>query len=68
MRDDAERVAGQWALAETVVPYDSDEVTRLILDRHDADAYRPVAHLTVGRSLPVDVESSPLRALTGEVA
>ena len=52
-----ERVAAQMALAETplrtfldeaVVPYESDEVTRLIFDSHDAAAFAPVAHLTVG--------------------
>ncbi len=52
-----ERVAAQMALAdlplavfltEAVVPYERDEVTRLILDTHDAAAFRPVAHLTVG--------------------
>ena len=35
-------------LAEPVVPYEDDEVTRLILDRHDAAAFRPVSGLTVG--------------------
>jgi ethanolamine ammonia-lyase large subunit len=54
---DEERVAAQMALAdlplnvfltETVVPYESDEVTRLIIDEHDANAFKPVAHLTVG--------------------
>jgi ethanolamine ammonia-lyase large subunit len=53
----AERVAAQRALAdlplrhflsEAVVPYEADEVTRLILDTHDAAAFAPVAHLTVG--------------------
>jgi ethanolamine ammonia-lyase large subunit len=53
----AERVAAQLALAdlplktflsEAIVPYESDEVTRLILDTHDAVAFAPVAHLTVG--------------------
>ena len=53
----AERVAAQRALAdlplarflsETVIPYEADEVTRLILDRHDAAAFAPVRHLTVG--------------------
>ncbi len=53
----AQRVAAQRALAdlplrhflnEAVVPYEDDEVTRLILDRHDAAAFAPVAHLTVG--------------------
>jgi ethanolamine ammonia-lyase large subunit len=52
-----ERVAAQMALAdlplnaflsEQVVPYESDEVTRLIIDQHDPAAFAPVAHLTVG--------------------
>ncbi|MBP6006132.1 MAG: ethanolamine ammonia-lyase subunit EutB [Rhodoferax sp.] len=52
-----ERVAAQMALAEVplrqflseaVVPYEDDEVTRLILDSHDAQAFAPVSHLTVG--------------------
>lgn len=55
--DDAERAAAQLALAdvplpvfleEQVVPYESDEVTRLIIDTHDGAAFKPVAHLTVG--------------------
>ncbi|KTS75408.1 ethanolamine ammonia-lyase [Pseudomonas oryzihabitans] len=54
---DVERVAAQMALAEVplkhflseaVIPYETDEVTRLILDSHDAQAFAPVAHLTVG--------------------
>ena len=52
-----ERVAAQMALAdlplteflnEAVVPYEKDEVTRLIADTHDASAFAPVASLTVG--------------------
>jgi ethanolamine ammonia-lyase large subunit len=52
-----ERVAAQFALAdvplarflsEQVVPYESDEVTRLIVDTHDAEAFAPVRSLTVG--------------------
>lgn len=35
-------------LNEAVVPYEGDEVTRLILDTHDETAFAPVAHLTVG--------------------
>src|SRR5207342_1999013 len=35
-------------LHEAVVPYEDDEVTRLIIDGHDADAFAPVASLTVG--------------------
>ncbi len=56
-RSAEERVAAQMALAdlplatflnEAVVPYEADEVTRLIIDTHDAAAFVPVAHLTVG--------------------
>ncbi|GAA4092265.1 ethanolamine ammonia-lyase subunit EutB [Zhongshania borealis] len=52
-----ERVAAQWALAdlplrhflnEQVIPYESDEITRLILDSHNAEAFAAVAHLNVG--------------------
>jgi ethanolamine ammonia-lyase large subunit len=52
-----ERVAAQHALAdvplaqflvEPVVPYETDEVTRLILDTHARGAFAPVAGLTVG--------------------
>lgn len=35
-------------LAEALVPYEMDEVTRLIIDSHDAAAFAPIAHLTVG--------------------
>ncbi|PTS87243.1 MULTISPECIES: ethanolamine ammonia-lyase subunit EutB [unclassified Caulobacter] len=35
-------------LSEALVPYERDEVTRLILDTHDAAAFAPVAGLTVG--------------------
>ncbi|WP_127360109.1 ethanolamine ammonia-lyase subunit EutB [Actinacidiphila soli] len=35
-------------LAEPVIPYEDDDVTRLILDSHDAAAFAPVAGLTVG--------------------
>lgn len=56
-RDGAERVAAQRALAdiplkafltESVTPYESDDVTRLLLDGHDRQAFGTVAHLTVG--------------------
>ncbi len=52
-----ERVRAQMKLAdvplkafllEPVIPYEKDEVTRLICDSHDATAFAPVAHLTVG--------------------
>src|SRR5579863_8573594 len=35
-------------LAEPLIPYETDEVTRLIVDTHDAEAFAPIAHLTVG--------------------
>ena len=35
-------------LAEPLIPYDEDEVTRLILDTHDPRAFAPVASLCVG--------------------
>ena len=35
-------------LSEMVIPYEADEVTRLIADRHDAAAFAPAASLTVG--------------------
>jgi ethanolamine ammonia-lyase large subunit len=35
-------------LAEPVIPYEDDEVTRLICDSHDAAAFAAVSHLTVG--------------------
>ncbi len=53
----AERVAARWALAGTplrlfldvaVIPYEADEVTRLIFDSHCPEAFAPVSHLTVG--------------------
>ncbi|HEX5386553.1 MAG TPA: ethanolamine ammonia-lyase subunit EutB [Gemmatimonadales bacterium] len=52
-----ERVAAQMALAdlplatflsEAVVPYETDDITRLILDTHDAAAFSAIGHLTVG--------------------
>jgi ethanolamine ammonia-lyase large subunit len=35
-------------LNEPVIPYETDEVTRLICDSHDGEAFAPIAHLTVG--------------------
>ena len=35
-------------LEETVVPFEDDEVTRLIIDGHDAAAFAPISSLTVG--------------------
>ena len=35
-------------LEEPVIPYERDEVTRLIVDTHDADAFAPLSGMTVG--------------------
>ncbi len=52
-----ERMAARMCLAavplkrflnEALIPYEDDEVTRLILDRHDAEAFGEISHLTVG--------------------
>ncbi len=52
-----QRVAAQIALADlplatflqqALLPYEQDEVTRLIIDSHDAAGFAAVAHLTVG--------------------
>ncbi|MFV3077949.1 ethanolamine ammonia-lyase subunit EutB [Niveispirillum fermenti] len=57
-RSDAERVAARLALAdlplatflsEPLIPYERDEVTRLIMDSHDAAAFAPVRAMTVGQ-------------------
>ena len=70
----AERVAAQMALAdvplttilaEPVVAYETDEVTRLIVDTHDTVAFAPVATLTVGefREFLLAAEPETLAAL-----
>jgi len=52
-----ERCSAQMALADVplkdfllkdIIPYEEDEITRLIADTHDAEAFAPVSSLTVG--------------------
>src|SRR5258707_3989947 len=52
-----ERVAAQITLAdvplkvflnEVIIPYEKDEITRLIIDNHDNAAFRLISSLTVG--------------------
>ncbi len=52
-----ERVAAQMALAdvplkvflnEALIPYETDEVTRLIIDSHHGPSFEPISSLTVG--------------------
>jgi ethanolamine ammonia-lyase large subunit len=54
---DEERVAAQLALADVplsnfvdqpIIPFDDDEVTRLIISGQDRDAFSPISELTVG--------------------
>ena len=54
---DEERVAARFALAnvplkrflsDALIPYERDDVTRLIMDGHDPDAFDVVSSLTVG--------------------
>ena len=54
---DTERVAARLALADMplkaflqdlVIPYETDEVTRLIVDGQDATAFAPISAMTVG--------------------
>jgi ethanolamine ammonia-lyase large subunit len=72
-----ERVAAQFTLAdlplrhfleELLIPYETDEVTRLIVDSHDTAAFAPVASLTVGEFrdwlLSDDATSERLTALS----
>jgi ethanolamine ammonia-lyase large subunit len=67
-----ERVAAQFVLADTplarflqeqVVPYENDEVSRLIVDTHDAEAFAPVCAFTVGelRDWLLSDEATPER-------
>jgi len=53
----AERMAARMCLAEVplkkfledlLIPYAEDEITRLIIDTHDAKAFNEISHLTVG--------------------
>jgi ethanolamine ammonia-lyase large subunit len=73
---DAQRVAAKLVLAdlplktflnEELIPYEEDEVTRLIMDSHDADAFAAVSHLTVGGFrdwlLSYEADTSVLREL-----
>jgi ethanolamine ammonia-lyase large subunit len=84
-RDAVERVAARAVLANLtlrelrenpVVPYERDELTRLVEDDLDDQAYRAIAHLTVGQFrewlLEIDTTGPMLRAvapgLTPEMA
>lgn len=71
-----QRIAAKCALAdlplgvflnETLIPYETDAVTRLILDTHDAEAFSPVSSLTVGEFrnwlLSYEIQADQLKAV-----
>jgi ethanolamine ammonia-lyase large subunit len=75
-RTSVERVAARMTLAnlplaaflkESVIPYETDEVTRLIFDTHNASAFAPLASLTVGEFrnmlLSTEATTESLKAL-----
>ncbi len=55
-------------LEETVIPYEHDEVTRLIIDEHDKEAFSVISNMTVGMFrdwlLSYDVTTETLAALS----
>ncbi len=72
-----ERVSAQMALAdlplkaflqEEIIPYEKDEVTRLIIDTHDSIAFAPISSFTVGDFrnwlLSENANAESLRALS----
>ena len=80
-----ERVAAQFVLAdvplraffeELLIPYEDDEVTRLIVDTHDAAAFAPISDLTIGQfrewllayETSGDVIAAAARGITPEMA
>ncbi|MET0298980.1 MAG: ethanolamine ammonia-lyase subunit EutB [Flavitalea sp.] len=71
-----ERIAAQMTLAdvplkqfltEAVIGYESDEITRLIIDSHEVNSFSPISSLTVGEFrdwlLGDDVDGTTIRSL-----
>jgi ethanolamine ammonia-lyase large subunit len=74
------RIAARFALADiplktflqdALIPYESDEVTRLIIDTHDTAAFEPISHMTVGEFrdwlLSYEADSAALAALAAGI-
>lgn len=63
-------------LTQPLIPYEQDEVTRLVLDSHDAKAFAPIAAMTVGElrdfllsdRATADVLAGLAPAITPEIA
>ena len=75
-KDNKERVSAQYVLSDIplkeflenpIVPYAKDEVTRLIMDDHDAQAFYPISAFSVGEFrdwlLSYDATPEKLKAL-----
>ena len=75
---DMERVAARRALSdvplsafleELVIPYEDDDVTRLVVDRQDAEAFVPLAAMSVGELrdwlLSDEADATTLAAVAG---
>ncbi|MGN6397267.1 MAG: ethanolamine ammonia-lyase subunit EutB [Mucilaginibacter sp.] len=75
-----ERVAAQITLAdvplktflnEAIIPYETDEVTRLIMDSHDAIAFGPIGSFTIGEFrdwlLGDDADSAMLKSIASGI-
>ncbi|MDI2091786.1 ethanolamine ammonia-lyase subunit EutB [Commensalibacter oyaizuii] len=82
---DEERAAAKLALADIplatfledqLIPYEQDEVTRLIVDSHDHDNFKTIRHLTVGGfrewilddNTTSEILSNTAKAITPEMA
>lgn len=74
---DEERAAARYVLADTpltafleepLVPYETDEVTRLILDSHDKAAFEPVRGLSVGQLRELLLSDAADRAFLAALA
>lgn len=75
--DNKERIAAQYCLSEIplktflddlVIPYEKDEVTRLIIDDHDAETFKPISSLTIAEFrdylLSYEVDGTTLKDLS----
>src|ERR1700749_4955849 len=55
-------------LHETVIPYEDDEITRLIVDTHDSSAFAAISSLTVGAFRDWLLSDAPTTAVLGNLA
>ncbi|QYA25978.1 ethanolamine ammonia-lyase subunit EutB [Gramella sp. MT6] len=75
--DNKERIAAQYCLSEIplktflddlVIPYEKDEVTRLIIDDHNAEAFKPISSFTIAEFrdylLSYEVDGATLKDLS----